>query len=70
MSMMRGAVFTRSLLGKTFTFDMLSAFLWLPRSKRHAVKGGSDVVTASSYLVNEVGCRPSALAVDYRSRAR
>ena len=70
MSMIRGADFTRSLLGKTFTLDMLSASLWLPRFKRHAVKGGSDVVAASSYLVNEAACSPSPLAVDYRSRAR
>ena len=55
MSMERGAVFTRSLRGKTFTFDMLPAFLWLPRARRCTVKSGGDVVAVPSHLVNEAG---------------
>lgn len=44
MSMLQGAVFTRSLLGKVFTFDMLTVSFWLPRARRPAVKGGGDAM--------------------------
>lgn len=44
MSMIRGTDFTRSLLGKVFTFDMLTVSFWLPRTRRPAVKGGGDAM--------------------------
>ena len=44
MPMLQGTVFTRSLLGKVFTFDMLTVSFWLPRTRRPAVRGGGDAM--------------------------